>query len=124
MNIEALRSYCLSMDFVTEEFPFDEDTLVFKVYGKIFALISLSKPDRVNLKCDPDLAIELREQYSSVSAGFHMNKKHWNTVTFDGNVPDQKLKEWISHSFDCVVKNMAKKIQEEIRLLNQKNKLR
>jgi len=114
MNIEVLRSYCLSMKFVTEEFPFDENTLVFKVYGKVFALTSLNRPDRMNLKCDPDLAIELREQYPAVTPGWHMNKKHWNTVIFDGSVPEQKLKEWIRHSFDCVVKKMPRKVQEEI----------
>jgi predicted DNA-binding protein (MmcQ/YjbR family) len=119
MNIEAIRNYCLKKPLTTEEFPFGEDTLVYKVHGKMFALTGLSKPDRVNLKCDPLLAIELREKYASVIPGFHMNKKHWNTIVFDGSVSDSQIEDWIDHSYECVVAGLSKKIQENIRLLNQ-----
>lgn len=115
MHIEKMRDFCLVKKGVTEDFPFDEDTLVFKVLGKMFALISLSKPDRVNLKCDPDLAVELREEYHAVVEGWHMSKKHWNTVYFDGSVPEEKIEEWITHSYDCVVKGMPKKMQQELK---------
>lgn len=109
MNIEELRDYCIAKPYVTEEFPFDEDTLVFKVMGKMFALTSLSESDSVNLKCDPELAIELREQYTSVLPGYHMNKKHWNTVMFAGPHSTKKLKEWIDHSYQLVVSGLPKK---------------
>jgi predicted DNA-binding protein (MmcQ/YjbR family) len=102
MNIEILREYCLKKDDVTEGFPFGEDTLVFKVKGKIFALANLSGDHSVNLKCDPSFAIELREKYSSVTPGYHMNKKHWNTVLLDGSVPDKELFSWIDLSYDLI----------------------
>jgi predicted DNA-binding protein (MmcQ/YjbR family) len=102
MNIEALREYCISKASVTEGFPFGEDTLVFKVKGKIFALANLGRELSVNLKCDPLLAIELREKYSSVSPGYHMNKKHWNTVLLDGSVPDIEVFSWVDHSYNLV----------------------
>ena len=95
MNIEHLREYCISKEFVTEEFPFDNDTLVFKVQGKMFALISISDPRSVNLKCDPEYAIELREQYDAVQPGYHMNKKHWNTVELRGGLDDKFICELI-----------------------------
>lgn len=102
MNIETLREYCISKDDVTEGFPFGEDTLVFKVKGKIFALANLNDDLSVNLKCDPSFAIELREKYNSVSPGYHMNKKHWNTVLLDGSVPDMEVFSWIDHSYSLV----------------------
>jgi predicted DNA-binding protein (MmcQ/YjbR family) len=102
MNIETLREYCISKDDVTEGFPFGEDTLVFKVKGKIFALANLDSDLSVNLKCDPSFAIELREKYNSVSPGYHMNKKHWNTVLLDGSVPDMDIFSWIDHSYSLV----------------------
>jgi len=102
MNIEALREYCISKKGATESFPFGEDTLVFKAGGKIFALVNLDGDLSINLKCDPALAIELRERYSSVIPGYHMNKKHWNTILADGSVPDKKIFEWIDHSYDLV----------------------
>src|SRR5580765_6065239 len=105
MNIETLREYCLSKKGVTEEFPFGEETLVFKAGGKIFLLTGLGEtPLQFNVKCDPDRAIELREQYEAVQPGYHMNKKHWNTVIVDGSVPNKKLKEWIDHSYQLVAK--------------------
>ncbi|QKG78945.1 MmcQ/YjbR family DNA-binding protein [Tenuifilum thalassicum] len=102
MNIEILRDYCISKPDVTEGFPFGEDTLVFKVKGKIFALANLKGELSINLKCDPELAIELRERYSSVIPGYHMNKKHWNTVIIDGSISDDLLLEWIDHSYELV----------------------
>jgi predicted DNA-binding protein (MmcQ/YjbR family) len=102
MNIEILHEYCSSKPDVTEGFPFGEDTLVFKVKGKIFALANLNGDLSVNLKCDPGFAVELRERYSSVTPGYHMNKKHWNTVLLDGSIPDQEISSWIDHSYNLV----------------------
>jgi predicted DNA-binding protein (MmcQ/YjbR family) len=102
MNIEILREYCLSKKDATESFPFGDDTLVFKRSGKIFLLANLDGDLSVNIKCDPALAIELRERYSSVVPGYHMNKKHWNTVNLDGSIPDAEVFEWIDHSYDIV----------------------
>jgi len=102
MNIESLREYCISKKGATESFPFGEDTLVFKVTGKIFALVNLDGDLSINLKCDPTFAIELRERYSSVTSGYHMNKKHWNTIYLDGTVPDKEVFLWIDHSYDLI----------------------
>jgi predicted DNA-binding protein (MmcQ/YjbR family) len=104
MNIELIRNYCLSLKGATESFPFGEETLVFKRGGKIFALANLDGELSINLKCDPALAIELRERYSTVKPGYHMNKKHWNTVYIDGSVPDAEIIKWIDHSFSLVGK--------------------
>lgn len=113
MNIEDLRLYCLSKKESSEGFPFGEDVLVFKVAGKMFALTSLSSPDfRVNLKCEPEKAIELREEYDCVIPGYHMSKKLWNTVIIDGSIPDALLEKWIDHSYDEVVKTLPKKLQK------------
>jgi predicted DNA-binding protein (MmcQ/YjbR family) len=103
MNIEDLRDYCISREGASESFPFGDDTLVFKVNGKIFALVSLDGDLSINLKCDPALAIELRERYSSVTPGYHMNKKHWNTVILDGTIPDKEIFKWIDHSYDLIL---------------------
>lgn len=109
MNIEELREYCLLKKGVTESFPFDEDTLVFKVIDKAFLLTGISeKPVAFNVKCDPEKAIALREKHPCVVPGYHMNKKHWNTVVADGSVSEKLLKEWIDHSYDEVVKGLAK----------------
>jgi predicted DNA-binding protein (MmcQ/YjbR family) len=102
MNIETLREYCISKRGADESFPFGEDTLVFKVTGKIFALVNLDGDLSINLKCDPAFAIELRERYSSVTAGYHMNKKHWNTILLDGSVPDKEICSWIDHSYQLI----------------------
>jgi predicted DNA-binding protein (MmcQ/YjbR family) len=102
MNIETLREYCISKKGVTESFPFGDDTLVFKAGGKIFALVNLDGDLSINLKCDPVLAIDLRERYSSVTPGYHMNKKHWNTVLLDGSVPDREVLSWIDHSYNLL----------------------
>ena len=114
MNIEELRSYCLSKKGVTESLPFDEDTLVFKVMGKMFCLTSLSELDSINLKCEPEKAIELREQYTCVQPGYHMNKKMWNTVEIDGSISKKLLKDWIDHSYNEVVAGLPKKLQIEL----------
>jgi len=102
VDLESFRDYCLKKENVTEEFPFGEDTMVFKVKGKMFALTDVETFASINLKCDPEKAIELREQYEAVQPGYHMNKKHWNTVTMDGRLPDKLVKEWIDHSYELV----------------------
>lgn len=112
MNIEDFREYCLAKKGVTECFPFDENTLVFKVMGKMFALTDLVDSFSVNLKCDPEKALELREQYSCVTPGYHMNKKMWNTVIMDDSISDTLLKQWIDHSYDEVVKKLTKADQK------------
>lgn len=117
MNIEDLRLYCLSKKGVTEEFPFDEITLVFKVVGKMFALTSLEGDFSINLKCEPDQAIELREMYEAVQPGYHMNKKHWNTVYLDGSVTDEMLKSWVDDSYDLVVNKLTKAKRKELFIL-------
>ncbi len=102
MDIVSLRDYCIAKDGVTESFPFGEDTLVFKTAGKIFALVNLDGDLSINLKCDPEFALELRERYPSVTPGYHMNKKHWNTVSIDGSVPDKDVFSWIDHSYELI----------------------
>lgn len=110
MNIEDLRDYVLSLQNVEEGFPFGEDTLVFKTNNKIFLLVSLSSsPLQFNVKCDPEKAIQLREEYSCILAGYHMNKKHWNTVLVDGTLSNLQLKTFIKHSFELVAKKSSKK---------------
>jgi predicted DNA-binding protein (MmcQ/YjbR family) len=105
MNIESLREYCLSKAGAEESLPFGPDTLVYKVKGKIFLITGLDEEQlSFNVKCDPGLAIELREQYSCVLPGYHMNKKHWNTIVVDGSVSSKQLKGWIDHSYDLVNK--------------------
>jgi len=103
MDLVRLREYCISKKEATESFPFGEDTLVFKVAGKIFALVNLDGDLSINLKCDPALALELRERHSSVIPGYHMNKKHWNTVMLDGSVPDKDIFSWIDHSYNLII---------------------
>ncbi|MEM7373727.1 MAG: MmcQ/YjbR family DNA-binding protein [Bacteroidota bacterium] len=116
MNIEFLREHCIAKAGTTEGFPFGEDTLVFKVMGKMFALLSLDNPVSVNLKCDPEYAIELREQHEeAIKPGWHMNKKHWNTVSLIDNLSDQMILELIDHSYDCVVKTLKKADREALK---------
>lgn len=109
MDIEDFRTYVLSKAAVTEETPFGPDTLVYKVMGKAFALCGIDDFSGVNLKCDPERAIELRERYAGIQPGYHMNKKHWNTVSTDGSVPLALFKELIDHSYDLVVNGLPKK---------------
>lgn len=119
MNIEEFRIYCIEKAHVTECFPFDQDTLVFKVADKMFTATSLAKWEKgdksVNLKCDPEKAISLREKYESIIPGYHMNKKHWNTVDIDnGELPESLIKQLIDHSYELVVKSLTKKRQKEL----------
>jgi predicted DNA-binding protein (MmcQ/YjbR family) len=113
VNIEELRDYCLQKPGVTEGFPFGEDTLVFKVGEKIFLLTGLDQ-QRFNVKCDPERAIELREQFSDVLPGFHMNKKHWNTVITNGALTNKQLKEMVDHSYELVFNSLPQKLRTEI----------
>lgn len=114
MNLEELREYCLLKPGVTEGLPFGEDTLVFKIGEKLFLLTSISKGDQFNVKCDPELAIELRERHPEVQPGYHMNKKLWNTVHMDGALNRKQLLEMIDHSYVQVFKGLPKRLQEEI----------
>jgi predicted DNA-binding protein (MmcQ/YjbR family) len=118
MTIQDYYDYCLAKKGVTEHFPFDEDTLVFKVGGKMFALSSLAQWEKgeasMNLKCDPDWALELRAEYEGIEPGYHMSKVHWNTVTVGGDVPERMLRELIDHSYELVFKSLTKKLQAEI----------
>ncbi len=102
MDVESIRDYCIIKKDVTESFPFGDDTLVFKTGGKIFALVNLEGDLSINLKCEPSLALELRERYPAVNEGYHMNKKHWNTIHLDGSVPDSEIFSWIDHSYERV----------------------
>jgi len=117
MNIEDFRNYCLSKKGVTESFPFDEQTLVFKVMGKMFALTGLEhQPTRANLKCDPERAIQFREEYDGlITPGYHMSKIHWNTVELEMNIPHDLLLELIDHSYDLVVSKLTKKLKMKLK---------
>lgn len=108
MNIEGFRRYCLQKKGVTEEFPFDKSTLVFKVMGKMFALTDVDEFSSVNLKVDPETGAELRERHSFVQPAYHMNKMHWMTVMLDGEAPDRLVMGWIDDSYALVVKNLTK----------------
>jgi predicted DNA-binding protein (MmcQ/YjbR family) len=117
MNIEELREYCVSKPGVTEEFPFDEVTLVFKVRSKMFALTNLDGDWTLALKCDPDRATELREQYPAIQPGYHMSKVHWNTVMMDGSLSSKLILELIDHSYQLVVNKLPLKIRQELGFL-------
>ncbi len=117
MNIEEVREYCITKKGCEETFPFDETTLVFKVKNKMFALLSLDKGNKINLKCDPERSIKLREEYSAITPGFHMNKKHWNSVEYNTNLPTHLMLELIDHSYQLVVSSLTKKLREELELL-------
>jgi predicted DNA-binding protein (MmcQ/YjbR family) len=114
LNIESFRSFCLSKKGVTEEFPFDENTLVFKVMGKMFALTDLESFESINLKCNPEISVQLREQYTSVLPGFHMNKKHWITVLMDGSIADKLLKQWIESSYQLVAASLSRSLKLDL----------
>lgn len=114
MNIEVIRAYCLSKKETSEGLPFGDDTLVFKVKGKMFALMNLEGDLRLNLKCDPDEAIKLREEFDAVIPGYHMNKKLWNTIIIDGRITAKQLKKWIDDSYQLIVQNLPKKDQSEL----------
>lgn len=119
MHIDQLRDFCIAKKGVTEHFPFDKVTLVFKVMGKVFALTGLDKwekgEQKINLKCDPDKAEQLREEYEGIVAGWHSNKKHWNTVTMNSSdIPDNLVTELINHSYGLVVAGLTKKLKAEL----------
>jgi predicted DNA-binding protein (MmcQ/YjbR family) len=114
MNIEELRDYCLSKKGSTEGFPFDETTLVFKVMDKMFALTDLDGELSINLKCDPEQAAELREEHTEITPGYHMNKKHWNTVSLNGQLAPSFIKKLIDHSYDLVVSKLPKAVKQEL----------
>ena len=117
MNIESIRSYCLGKKATTESLPFDDKTLTFKVAGKIFAATNLEEhPLRITMKCDPDKAIELRERYKSIEAGYHSNKKHWNTIEVNGELSKEMICQLIDHSYQLVVAKLPKKIREQYSL--------
>lgn len=113
MHTEELRTYCLSKKAVSEGFPFDDTTLVLKVAGKMFALISLENDLRISLKCDPEKAIELRERYPAVIPGYHTSKKHWNTISIDNSIPDTEIYAWIDWSYNLVVSGLTRKTRAE-----------
>ena len=122
MNIEEMREVCLSVKGATESFPFGDDVLVYKVMGKMFAYISLEPFEEgfgLCLKCNPEKAIELRERYTSVIPGYHSNKRHWNTIFLEGDMPDKEIAAWVSHSAEEVIKKLPKKQQEEYNNANE-----
>jgi predicted DNA-binding protein (MmcQ/YjbR family) len=115
MNIEGITDYCLKKKGVIQEFPFDEETLVLKVMSKMFLLASLEKiPLQINIKCSPEEVLELREKYDAVIPGYHMNKKHWNTVIIDNTIPPKNILSWIDDSYDLVVSGLKKSEKEEL----------
>tara|TARA_R110002096_G_scaffold183757_16_gene361950 strand:- start:931 stop:1284 length:354 start_codon:yes stop_codon:yes gene_type:complete len=115
MDIESYRDYCLALPGVAEDFPFNETALVFKVLGKMFALTDVDKFESINLKCDPIRAIELREEYEEIIPGYHMNKKHWNTVAVIGSLEDGLILELIKHSYDLVVEKLPAKDKAQLK---------
>lgn len=114
MHLEEIRDYCLSKNGTEETFPFDQTTLVFKVFGKMYALIDVDEAKSINLKCDPERAEELREQYDGIIPGYHMSKKHWNTVSLDGSINRSLVMELIDHSYDLVYASLPKKLRNEL----------
>ena len=117
MNIEQYRDYCIAKKGVTECFPFDETTLVFKVMNKMFALTGIEKFEFINLKCDPEKAIELREEFTGVSGAYHMSKVHWNSVSTEGDISDKLIYQWIDDSYELIVSSLTKKLQKELKEL-------
>ncbi|RUT78071.1 MmcQ/YjbR family DNA-binding protein [Ancylomarina longa] len=115
MNIEDLRLYCLGKKGVTEGFPFDEETLVFKVLDKMFLLTNINGDLRMNVKCDPEKAIDLREKYPTVLPGYHMNKRLWNTIVLNGEISDNLIKQWIDDSYNLIVANLPRRKQAELK---------
>ncbi len=114
MNIEDYTNFCLKLDGVTDGFPFDKTTLVLKVYGKMFALFNVDKFEGINLKCDPEKALDLRERYDGINPGYHMSKKHWNTVSINSDVDDLMIFELTKHSYDLVFSSLPKKFRDTL----------
>ena len=112
MNIESVRDYCLSLPMATEDFPFDETTLVFRVFGKIFAMVDLDDTEWFVLKCDPDYALELRDRHTEIAPAYHTNKKHWNQLNLFGMLPDELVQSLIRHSYNLVVSKLPRKVKE------------
>ncbi len=119
MNIEEYRDYCMAKKGVSEGFPFDNQTLVFKVMGKMFALTDVELFKSVNLKCDPENALDLRERYHAVEPGYHMSKKHWNTIAMNDDAADDLIYGWIDDSYNLIVKSLTKKLKEELSALQK-----
>lgn len=117
MDLETIREYCLNKKGVTENLPFNEDSPVYKVIGKIFLIANLNPPVSINIKCDPERAVELREKYEFVRPGYHMNKLHWNTVELVAGAPDKEILEWIDHSYELVVKGLSKSDQASLDIM-------
>lgn len=115
MNIDEYRNYCLSLKGTTEDLPFDENTLVFKVKGKMFALTDIDLFESINLKCDPEEAIELRERYEGITPGYHMNKRHWITVKTDGSVPSGLIYELTEKSYKLIIKKLPRMIRDNLK---------
>ncbi len=109
MNIEEYREFCLSLKDTEEKFPFDENTLVFSIRGKMFSLTDTGVFDFINVKCDPEKAIALRERYDDVLPGYHMNKNHWNSIRMNGSIPDTMIKDWIKESYSLVISGLPKR---------------
>lgn len=114
MYLDELREYCLQKKGTSEDTPFGPDTLVFRVMGKIFAITNIDVYEFVNLKCDPERAIELRDQHAGIKPGWHMNKKHWNSVMSDGSVGENLFKELVDHSYELIVSSLPKKVKQEL----------
>ena len=115
MDLETVRENCLNKKGVTESLPFDEDTPVYKVMGKIFLIANINPPVSINIKCDPEKAVELREKYPAVTPGYHMNKLHWNTVVLDNSIPDKFILEWIDDSYSLAANGLTKKEKEKLK---------
>ncbi len=115
MGVEEVQKLCLNLKGTTIDFPFDNVTMVFRVGNKMYALCNIEKNKSINLKCDPQLALLLREEYKSIQSGYHMNKKHWNTLDFEGDIPKDKFIELIKHSYNLVFKSLTKKMQKDIK---------
>jgi predicted DNA-binding protein (MmcQ/YjbR family) len=114
MNMEELREHCLRKAGSEECFPFGEETLVFKVGGKVFLITSLTEGNQFNVKCDPERAVELRELHEEVQPGYHMNKRHWNTVRMDGALKAKEIREMIDHSYDIIVAGLPRKVRDQL----------
>jgi predicted DNA-binding protein (MmcQ/YjbR family) len=115
MDLKEFKKYCKSFIGVTEEYPFDETTLVYKIKGKMFTLTDINTFHMISVKCDPDDAQIIRQMFESVIPGYHLNKEHWNSIKIDGRIPDTLLKEWIEDSYNLVVQSLPKKIQKELK---------
>jgi len=117
MDIEKVRNWCLKKEGVTESLPFNDDTPVYKVLGKMFLLLNLNPPISINIKCDPELAADLRERYNAVTPGYHMSKVHWNTVELDGSIPDNYIYEWIDLSYNLVISSLP--LKDRVKLIRK-----